>query len=297
MDRTSISKLKKPKNKMSKETATTDTAAMAVVLNEKVNNVLAQNSKQLFEKAFVVSSAIVDLKQALSPAIMKPIMALQGNKLGFKTDKDQAGGYPEEVVKNCIIEATLSGLQVVGNQFNIIGGNMYGTKEGFGFLLKNVPGLHYEIIFELPRINQAKDGAAVVANLTWAIEGKPFKRKLDLAIKMNSYMGADAVIGKATRKARKWLYDTLTGTDIGEGDIQDVPHTIVEEKKTAEETKEAKVDERVLAMIESANSLQALEELKPHLKPEHAEAVAKRKIAIGKTIGNGTAPAAGGGTN
>ena len=35
-------------------------------------------------------------------------------------------------------------------------------------------------------------------------------------------MGADAVIGKATRKARYWLFSFLTGTEFGEGDVLDV---------------------------------------------------------------------------
>ena len=33
----------------------------------------------------------------------------------------------------------------------------------------------------------------------------------------------DAIIGKATRKARKWLHDTINGFEIPEGDAGDVP--------------------------------------------------------------------------
>ncbi|MFK5282891.1 hypothetical protein ACI3PL_25325, partial [Lacticaseibacillus paracasei] len=80
-------------------------------------------------------------------------MALQGNRLGFKTDKDKSGGYPESVVKNCLIEAVLLGIQPTGNQFNIIAGNMYPTKEGCGYLLNNFKGLSYNLVCSLPRIN------------------------------------------------------------------------------------------------------------------------------------------------
>lgn len=282
----------------------TQTADVAVILNEKVNNALANNNKVLFEKAFAMSNAIVELKTLLTPEVMKPIMALQGNKLGFKTDKDKTSGYTEDEVKNCIIEATLSGLQVVGNQFNIIGGNMYGTKEGFGFLLQNIPGLHYEIIFELPRIKPDNTGAAVIAHVSWTIEGKSFKRKLDLPIKMNAYMGADAVLGKAERKARKWLYSTLTGTDIGEGDIQDVPHTVVAEAKPVEEVKAEKQSERLLGLIESAQNITELSALKVHVKTEPEKEVYNKKlIELGKVQKEKTEEAtaltngAGGGTN
>jgi hypothetical protein len=34
-------------------------------------------------------------------------------------------------------------------------------------------------------------------------------------------MGADAIIGKASRKARAWLYATVTGMEVGDGDADD----------------------------------------------------------------------------
>lgn len=205
---------------------------VATKLNQSVMNVLGQDKIMGFEKAYLVSNAIAELKDLLTPEYMKPIMNLQGNKLGFKTDKDSSGGYPETVVKNCLIEAVLFGLQPAGNQFNIIAGNMYATKEGMGYLLSKISGLSYDITSELPRINN--QSAAVVMNIEWTINGKTKTKKLDLPIKLNQYMGADAVLGKATRKARKWLYDTITGTEIPEGDITD---TVIITKKSGEEKK------------------------------------------------------------
>jgi len=180
----------------------------------------------------MVSNAISELKELLIPEYMKPIMNLQGNKLGFKTDKDASGGYNEGVVKNCLIEAVLFGLQPTGNQFNIIAGNMYATKEGMGYLLSKIPGLKYDIIPELPRINS--QSAAVVMNIEWILGSIHNSKKIDIPIKVNQYMGADAILGKATRKARKWLYDTITGTEIPEGDISD---TIIITQKTGDDKK------------------------------------------------------------
>jgi hypothetical protein len=191
---------------------------------EKLNNsVIAAigNDKMIgFQKAYLISNAIAELKQLLTPEYMKPIMELQGNKLGFKTDKDTKGGYSESEVKNCLIEAVLFGLQPCGNQFNIIAGNMYATKEGCGYLLSKVAGLRYSITSELPRVKDTS--AAIVMNIQWTINEVSQTEKLDIPIKVNAYMGTDAIIGKATRKARKWLYDTITGSEIPEGDISDL---------------------------------------------------------------------------
>lgn len=227
---------------------------LARKLNEKVGSVIGKDSLNGFEKAFLIANAIADLKLLLTAEYMKPIMSLQGNKLGFKTDKDDKGGYPEDVVKNCLIEAVLTGLQPFGNQFNIISGSMYGTKEGFGHLLLNYPGLRYEIIPALPRINAEKTGAGVMMKIRWSLAGSDWQeREMDFAVKMNQYMGVDGAIGKATRKARAWLFNTINGTEVGEGDVQDIDHKVipitadellilyenVREKLTADERKDS----------------------------------------------------------
>lgn len=203
---------------MKNEIATNSTE-IAQKLNDSVASVIGTDKLMGFEKAFLISNAIGELKTLLTPVYMAPIMQLQGNKLGFKTDKDKDGGYAESVVKNCLIEAVLYGLQPFGNQFNIIAGNMYATKEGVGYLLSNFKGLSYDIVAELPRIKEGS--AAVVMIIEWSLSGAEKNvKKIDIPIKVNQYMGADAVLGKAMRKARKWLYDTITGSEIPDGDIE-----------------------------------------------------------------------------
>lgn len=195
---------------------------VAVRLNESVLSVINSDKVVLFEKANMVARAMEEIKTLLTPEYMKPIMNLQGNRLGFRTDKDKNGGYPMETVKNCIIEATLMGLQVCGNQFNIIAGNTYATKEGLGYLLNNFPGLKYDLVCSLPKVNADKTGAAVDVSINYSLNGGPTNSKvIPIAIKMDSYTSVDAIIGKATRKGRKWLYDTITGSEIPEGDVTD----------------------------------------------------------------------------
>lgn len=226
-------------------------------LNESVLTVVADNDLQLFEKAYLVAEGVSQLKVLLTPEYMKPIMQLQGNRLGFKTDKDSAGGYAEAVVKNCVIEAVLTGVQVAGNQFNIIAGNCYITKEGFGYLLKKVPGLSYDITFELPRINPDKTSAAIVAIISWNFKGEKREKRMEVPIRMNSGMGTDAVIGKATRKARAWLYNTITGSEVGDGDIEDAPSSVVGSR--VQKSPEEKEVERKLLMLSDCKTKEDVE--------------------------------------
>jgi hypothetical protein len=189
-------------------------------LNEVVNSVITAEAIEGFEKAFLIANAAAKLKESLSDDYMKPIMGLQGNKLGFKTDKDDRGGY-------CYI-----------------------TKEGFGFMLSNIKGLDYEIIQSLPRINPEKTSAAIVMTLEWTYKSEKRTRQIDFAVRMNSQMGVDAVIGKATRKARAWLYNKIKGTEIPDGETSDIAHEVVDPEK-----------QRVEMMIRNAGSLEELESI------------------------------------
>jgi hypothetical protein len=232
-------------------------------LNNSVFSVIGADSLVGFEKAYKIAHAAGELKVLLSKEYMKPIMALQGNKLGFKTDKDDKGGYPEESVKNCLIEAVLTGVQPFGNQFNIIAGNCYITKEGFGYLLKNYGGLSYKIIPTLPRINGDKSSAAIVMKIEWTLNGVKQTEDLDIPVKMNAYMGTDAVIGKATRKARAWLFNTINDSEIADGDVTDT---------------DAKIISSTLHEVVAIEDLEMLFEMKKEmLTPEEVES-AKRII-------------------
>lgn len=190
------------------------TSEIAKSLDENVSAVLSAGQITGFQKAFMIASAIEQLKGILTDDYMRPIMAMQGNKLGFKSDKV----YPQDVVKHCLIEAVLMGVQPFGNQFNIIASNTYITKEGFGYLLQNFPGLYYEITPQLPRIKPDNSGAAIVMRIEWTLNGVTKVKEIDFPIKMNQYMGTDAVIGKAERKARAWLHKTITGSETPEGE-------------------------------------------------------------------------------
>jgi len=220
--------------------------SVSKIIDTEISTVLASNVNG-FQKAFVMSSAIDIIKEQLSDEYMKPILALQGSSLGFKTDMDtikkqvngkwiteKGPGYPMEIVRECLIEAIFLGLEVTGNQFNIIGGNMYPTREGFGASLDKMKGLKKN--FEYKNIQQpaGQKVAYVTVNITWQFEGDVAKKQtIEFPIKSNDYTSYDALIGKAERKAKRWLYNTIKGTDISDGDVNDIPHVDLSNKEDA----------------------------------------------------------------
>lgn len=231
-------------------------------LNSAVASVLTEKGAEGFHRAYLISKGASDLKLALTKEYMAPIMELQNNRLGFKTDKPE--GYKDDVVKNCLIEAVLTGVQPFGNQFNIIAGNCYITKEGFGHLLANYPGLSYEIIAQLPRVSQDKTSAAIRMEITWKLNGTENKREIDFPIRMNNYMGVDAIIGKATRKARAWLFNSLTGVEVGDGDVSDVNAEVVSSKPLTK-TKEEIEQDRISKMIDNCKTVAELNKISQHV--------------------------------
>lgn len=179
------------------------------------------NMANNFTKTFTVARCISQLKQALSPAVMQPIMELQGTPLGFRTDRDKNGGYDINTVKEALIEATMAGLMPCGNQFNIIGGRMYPTKEGFTYLLGQVDNLSYTINQGVPVM---KNGGAIVhTEILWSRDvsgmSKPCRKVLDIPVRVNNGMGTDAILGKADRKAKCWLYNNVTGNTLNDGEV------------------------------------------------------------------------------
>lgn len=204
------------------------------------NGLLAQKEASQFKRMMLVSIAIGELKGLLTPKVMEPIMHLQNTSIGFKTDNP--AGYPVDVVRECLIEATLKGVYPVGNEFNIISKQCYITKEGYFHKLRDIPNFSWIETPGIPR-NVGDTGAIIKVHLEWVLCGKKFEKELELAIRVNRGMGADAIIGKALRKARAWLYTTVTGQEIGDGDVDgdviDVPATSVKSPFEEHPTEEA----------------------------------------------------------
>lgn len=206
-------------------------ALVSQELNKQILTVLSSKVRG-FEKAFVMASAIQVIRERLTPEFMKPIMALQGLRLGFKTDKDKTGGYSLEEVKLCLMDAVLLGLEPTGNEFNIIAGNMYPTREGFGSLLKKKNGLKYSLSYSTPIFTQDKTLASCNVKVSWELNGDKSTEEVSFGIKSNAYASVDSIIGKAERKAKRWLFNKLEGTDIPDGDVNDISHEVIKDTPT-----------------------------------------------------------------
>ncbi len=230
---------------------------VAQKLDDYVTTVIGSEKLTGFGRAFQMSQAIAQLKQLLTAEYMKPIMQLQGTKLGFRTDKDKSGGYPVEVVQSCLIEAVLMGLQPTGNQFNIIAGNCYPTKEGCGYLLSKIHGLKYSIVTGLPRINTEKTSCAFDIKIWWSLNGMEQTAEVPKPIKIDQYASVDSMVGKAERKARAWLLSRITGFEVTDGEVEDTTHTVMG-SKPLQKSKEEIETERVQGLVNSATTMDEL---------------------------------------
>lgn len=187
-----------------------------------------------FQRALITAEAMNALSEALTPEILTPILNLQGSRLGFRTDKDKSGGYDVATIKTAIMEAILIGVHPIGNEFNVIAGNCYVTKEGLTRLLRNYRGLT-ELRLKLGVPRMAGGGAIVDCSATWKLNGQPDQIECEIPIKVNNGMGADSILGKAERKLKSRIYAQLTGSDIGDGEVEETARNVTPEVKPAQQ--------------------------------------------------------------
>ncbi len=208
-------------------------------------------------EAVATADAMDLLRVSFNDDVMAPFMKLMNTKLGFMTDRDpskfkskNAQGqpldykgniitpYPVEVVRECVIEACLRGLRVVGNQFNIISGGCYTTREGYAYLIKQLDGLkNYTPVVGIPKKGDV--GTFCQCKAKWTIGTKEdslgYDEPINIPVKVDDYTTADAVIGKATRKFYKRVYEKMTGVEMPDGEVGDdiiPPHVDVKTAKT-----------------------------------------------------------------
>lgn len=174
------------------------------------------------------------LEEKLTDKIMQEIMYLQGSKLGFRTDKDDKGGYDVKTVRHCFIESLLRGARPVGNEWNIIAGNCYLTKEFFIRAMSTMPGLSdLTLEFGVP---EYKNGNALVpCTASWSYKGRQDSLTCDkvhdaqgrllgdnsISVRVNNGMIVDAIYGKAERKMRARIMSRITNTQWSDADVDD----------------------------------------------------------------------------
>lgn len=186
---------------------------------------LADNVQSVFAAAQVVQTLRNLLTRDVVEHYFTPLM---GTRIGFLTDrdkpkKDKSGNlsaqspYEWSVVRDCIIDAACLGLAPIKNQFNIIAGNMYPTKEGFTRLLKTI-GCKYFIYTSEDKNPPQAQTALIECRVSYEYKGEGKEFIYKATPKKDGYSSLDQLKGKAERKAKKALYEYLTGTDLGDAD-------------------------------------------------------------------------------
>lgn len=208
-------------------------AGAALVPTEKLNELATRCQTAVMEakgeiaKTFALALAVQELRSAVMP-LVPSIRPLVGTTLGFRTDRDTSdkGPYPDHVIADCLVEATARGLRWTGNEFNVIGARCYTTKEGYSRLVADLPGLtDLELTPTPPRMSEG--GAVVKYRATWKLNGAPQSMERDIPTRLNAGMGADAAIGKATRKMLAAIHARITGStqSFADSDAEDVEDT------------------------------------------------------------------------
>ncbi len=181
-----------------------------------------------FGAAFDAVNVVKLLREALTDEIMKEVfLPLMNTKIGFLTDrsgKPNSRGevkplYSIAVVRDAIIDGVSIGLLPTGNQMNIIAERMYPTKEGYTTLLSKV-GVKYFLEIGYDK-GTATGFGEIPVKINFEYKGEKKTFQITATVKKDMYASADALRGKAERRAKKTLYEYLTGCDFGETDIDE----------------------------------------------------------------------------
>lgn len=188
-----------------------------------------------WEKDLYFAAYLKKLKEDITDDQIDLLKTYQNNRFGFQTDRP--GGYDNSVLKNIFIEALALGVRVRGNEFNIIGGNLYVTKLGIARLLDElIEKNNYDV--------KGRDNPKIVLNnttgnynLCYEIIVKDQYGNIVLEVKKDipvpgkagkgekQYaLGIDAIQGKGQRKLDNYLYSKLSKrkTALPEGEFDDV---------------------------------------------------------------------------
>lgn len=197
-------------------------------------------------KAFATAKAMRKIEAAITPNLMADVRQLMNSPTGFKTDrrpgmKDKQGHkiepYSDQTVKRCLIVAFMKGAKLLGNEFNIIAGQCYLTKE---FYVRKIKESANCLRFEHKIGNPLRhDGNAFMdAEASWVdAEGELHEVTYfdnrseggkDYRIVVNCYStsGTDQLIGLAESKLFRRIYNLMSGEDIEDSESDVVPGAV-----------------------------------------------------------------------
>jgi hypothetical protein len=201
---------------------------------------LEDSNMTAFRRAAMTAIAIKRLRTLINEPVLALLRDLMNTPLGFKTDrgphsKKYPTPYGDDIMRDCAIEALLRGVLWTGNEFNIIAGQCYITREGYTRKLQEIPGLTNLVVSPgIPRVDKDSGRTVVRFAASWVYngvadslkdhEGKP--RRV-FAITVNEGSGPDQIVGKAHRKGFKAIFDQIHGSSHRDRDDTDVEELLV----------------------------------------------------------------------
>jgi len=198
-------------------------------------------------RAIALANGINALRNLVDGPILDSWLTLADTPLGFKTDrapgsKDRNGKaltpYRREVIRDAIIDALLRGAEIIGNEFNVISGKYYLTKEYFERQLKEIGVEQLRVVEGVPQtMGSNGQGALVPMRASWVYAET--EQSIDcieengqdnrIAVRVNSGMGTDAILGKAYRKLYARIHRRCTNStwlakeiDTVDGEVADL---------------------------------------------------------------------------
>lgn len=208
-------------------------AQLAAVQNE-VNTLSKNNS---LVSCLSAASAMYMLDQVLTDDVVRIyFMPLMNTRAGFLTDRNPAKPkrgqqpatpYSINEVRACLKDAILKGLLPVGNQFNIISGSVYITREGYTALLSRM-GVKHRII---PSQLADRDGYAVYSCRIEAMtsQGDRISYTNEVLFKRGQYDSDALLQGKAYARSVKSLWTYVSGLDSGDAVEDDAVERVIED--------------------------------------------------------------------
>lgn len=181
---------------------------------------------------------------AITDDVLRYLEPLINTPLGFKCDKQ----YDDNTLRSCIVQALLLGARLTDNEFNIIQGRAYLTREFFVRVLSENEDLtNLRVSYGVPKITA--DGALVSVSATWVLNKVADSLDADIPIGTRGKETVDNILGKAARKFLSRVYARVTGSKfaVPEGEIEDagagpvVQHAPAAGKSAAEKIEELRV--------------------------------------------------------
>lgn len=201
-------------------TTQTATSGMMAILDtaEKVQSGLSK--AEGMQRAVAMACGLVELQAAMSDDVVAVLMALQGNPMGFRSDKV----YPPETVKACAISALLSGAYLVDDEWQIISGQCYLGQRYFLRKLREYPGVtDLEVVVEIPEqitptlLYVSGLARCRVNGIEVAVYAKKSEKHGDSRIAVTAYKGdLDQAQGKARKRLAQRLYERIAGVVISD---------------------------------------------------------------------------------